>query len=100
MAKFNIVVPHALPQGEALRRVQGEIESLKVQFGDKVGDLRDFWREDTYLFEGVTMGVSVSGVILVKPSQIEIAATLPWLAMPFKGRIETVIGERLRTLLC
>jgi hypothetical protein len=61
---------------------------------------RDSWRNDTYLFEGVTMGVSVSGVILVKPSQIEIAANLPWLAMPFKGRIETVIGERLRTLLC
>jgi len=39
-------------------------------------------------------------VILVKPSQIEIAANLPWLAMPFKGRIETVIGERLRILLC
>ena len=100
MAKFNIVVPHALPQGEALRRVQGEIESLKVQFGDKVGDLRDSWRNDTYLFEGVIMGVSVSGVILVKPSQIEIATTLPWLAMPFKGQIETAIRERLRTLLC
>jgi predicted NBD/HSP70 family sugar kinase len=100
MAKFNVVVPHALAQGEALRRVQGEIESLKVQFGDKVSDLRDSWRNDTYLFEGVTMGVSVSGVILVKPSQIEIAGNLPWLAMPFKGRIETVIRERLRTLLC
>ena len=100
MAKFNMVFPNALPQSEALRRVQGEIESLKVQFGDTVGDLRDSWRNDTYLFEGMTMGVSVSGVILVKASQIEIAANLPWLAMPFKGRIETVIRERLRTLLC
>jgi len=41
----------------------------------------------------------VSGVVLVKPSQIEIAANLPWLAMPFKGRIEAVIRERLSSLL-
>ena len=54
MAKFSMVVPHTLPQGEALRRVQGEIESLKGQFGDKVGDLRESWRNDRYLFEGVT----------------------------------------------
>ena len=99
MAKFNMVVPHALPQGEALRRVQGEIESLKIEFGDKVGDLRDSWRNDTYLFEGVTKRFAVSGVILVKPSEIEIAANLPWLAVPFKGRIETVIRERLMSLL-
>ena len=92
-------VPHGLLQGEALRRVQGEIENLKREYSDQVGDLRDFWRDDTYLFEGVTHGFAVSGVILVKPSQIEIAANLPWLAVPFKGRIEAEIRERLRNLL-
>jgi hypothetical protein len=34
MAKFNMVVPHALPQGEALRRIRAEVETLKLQFGD------------------------------------------------------------------
>jgi predicted NBD/HSP70 family sugar kinase len=99
MAKFNMVVPHALPQGEALRRIRGEIENLKREYGERVGDLRDSWRDDTYLFEGLTHGFAVSGVVLVKPSQIEIAANLPWLAMPFKGRIEAVIRERLSSLL-
>jgi len=99
MAKFNMVIPHGLPQDEALRRIRDEVENLKREYGDKVGDLRDSWRDDTYLFEGVTNGFAVSGVILVKPSQIEIAANLPWLAVPFKGRIETVIRERLMSLL-
>ena len=99
MAKFNMMVPHALPQGEALRRIRSEIENLKREYGDKVGDLRDSWRDDTYLFEGVTHGCGGSGVILVKPSQIEIAANLPWLAVPFKGRIEAEIRERLGKLL-
>ena len=99
MAKFNRVVPHRLAQGEALRRIRGEIEDLRIEYGDKVGDLRDSWRDDTYLFEGVTHGFAVSGVMLVKPSQIEIAANLPWLAMPFRGRIEAEIRQRLRSLL-
>jgi len=99
MAKLSMVVPHTLPQGEALRRVQGEVENLKREYGDKVGDLRDSWRDDRYLFEGLTHGFAVSGVLLVKPSEIEIAANLPWLAVPFKGRIEAVIRERLTSLL-
>jgi hypothetical protein len=41
MAKFNMVVPHGLPQGEALRRIQGEVENLKREYGDKVGNFRD-----------------------------------------------------------
>ena len=88
-----------MPQGEALRRIQGEVENLKREYGDKVGNLRDSWRDDRYLFEGVTKRFAVSGVILVKASEIEIAANLPWLAVPFKGRIETVIRERLMSLL-
>lgn len=98
MAKFNMVVPHGLPQGEALRRIQGEVENLKREYGDKAGNLRDSWRDDRYLFEGVTKRFAVSGVILVKPSEIKIAANLPSLAVPFKGRIETVIRQRLMSL--
>ena len=47
MAKFNMVVPHGLPQGEALRRIQGEVENLKREYGDQVGNLRDSWRDDS-----------------------------------------------------
>jgi hypothetical protein len=55
------------------------VENLKRQYGDRVGSLRDSWNNDTYVFEGVARGFAVSRVILVKPSQIEIAANLPWL---------------------
>jgi hypothetical protein len=52
MAKFNMVVPHGLPQGEALRRIQGEVENLKREYGDQVGNLRDSCRDDRYLSKG------------------------------------------------
>ena len=93
MAKFNMVVPHGLTQSRLCDTFG--IDNLKIQFGDKVGDLRESWRDDTYLFEGVSQGFTVSGAMIVKPSQIEITANLPWLAVPFKGPIEAVIRERL-----
>ena|SRR5881396_3289251 len=99
MARFNIVVSHGLPQDDALRRVRGEIENLKRQYGDRISNLWDNWDNNTYAFEGVAKGFAISGVMMVKPSQIEIAGNLPWLVLPFKGRIETAIRERLSTLL-
>jgi len=99
MAKFDMVVPHTLPQGEALRRIQGEVESVKKQHGDKISGFRESWNSETYAFEGVAKGFTVSGVMTVKPSQVEITMTLPWLATPFRGRIETGIRERMHLLL-
>ena len=61
MAKLNRAVPHELPQGEALRRIRGEIEDLKREYGDKVGKLRGSWNNDTYVFDGMTQGVCSFG---------------------------------------
>jgi Putative polyhydroxyalkanoic acid system protein (PHA_gran_rgn) len=99
MAKFNMVVPHELPHGEALRRIRSEIENLKREYGDKITSFRESWSNNTYAFEGVGRGFTVPGAVTVGSSQIEIQAELPWLAIPFKGRIEAVIRERLISLL-
>ena len=72
MARFNIIVSHALPEGEALRRLHGEIENLKRQYGDKISNLRDSWNSETYGFEGMAMGFAVSGTMTVKPSHLEV----------------------------
>src|SRR6185503_11134792 len=93
MAKFNMAVPHGLPQGEALRRIQSEIESVKKQHCDKISGFREGWNNERYALEGVAKGFAISGVMTVKPSQVEITMTLPWLATPFKGRIEAGIRE-------
>jgi hypothetical protein len=99
MAKFNMVVLHRLAQSEALRRIQNEIEALKGQHDNKLTGLRDNWDNNMYAFQGSAMGFSASGVMMVKPFQVEIDADLPWLATFIKGRIETVIRERLTVLL-
>jgi hypothetical protein len=99
MAKFNMTVPHALTQEEALRRVRGEIENLKRQYGDKIGNLWDNWDNNTYTLQGSALGFAVSGTVRVMSLQIEIDGDLPLLATPFKRRIDAEIRERLTRLL-
>ena len=82
-----------------MRRIRGEIENLKIEYGDKITGFRESWSHNTYAFEGVGRGITVPGSVTVGPSQVEIQAELPWLAIPFKGRIEAVIRERLKTVL-
>jgi hypothetical protein len=99
MAKFSIVVAHGLVQGEALRRIRNEIENIKRQHGDKISGFRENWNNEKYAFAGTAKGFTVSGVMTVNPSQVEIVMNLPWLAIPFKGRIEADIREQLSVLL-
>ena len=99
MAKFNMVVWHALSQDEALWRVRSEIENLKRQYGDRISNLWDNWNNNTYAFGGLAKGFTVSGVMMVKPFQVEIHADFRWLVMRFKRWIEATIRERLRKLL-
>src|SRR5436309_9259050 len=99
MAKFNLVVAHELRQGEAIRRVRAEIESLKKQYGNRIANLRESWDCDTYAFQATAMGVTASGTMAVKPSHVEIDADLPWYAMLLKNRVGAAIQERLRNLL-
>ncbi len=95
MAKFNMVVPHGLTQGEALRRIVGDIEVLKKQYGNMVSGLRESWNDNTYEFEGMAIAFRVPGAVAVRPSMVKVQAELPWQAMLFKGRIESEIRKRL-----
>jgi hypothetical protein len=98
MVRFNIVVPHRLSRAEALRHIQNEIEALKGPYGDKITGLQDNWNSNSYVFREA-MGFAVLAAERVIPLQLELDGELPWLALPFKGKIEATIRERLRTIL-
>jgi hypothetical protein len=45
------------------------------------------------------MKFNVSGVLMVSPSQIELAGNIPFPVLPFKGKIESTIRDQAKTLL-
>jgi hypothetical protein len=99
MAKFNMAVPHKLSQDEALRRIKALLGEVKMQFSDKISDLREEWDGNTGKFSFSAMGFSVSGTLTVNPSGVELSGNLPFAAALFKRKIQSTIRERAETLL-
>lgn len=99
MAKLNMAVSHRLSQDEALKRIKTLLGEVKTQFADKISDLREEWNGNTGKFSFSAMGFSVSGILTVNLSKVELSGNLPFAASFFKGKIESTLRERAETLL-
>ena len=99
MPKLNISVQHKLPQDEALKRIKKALPDLKTDLANYFSDLHEDWDGNTCEFRLKVLGFPVSGTMNAKPSEVEISGNLPFVALPFKGKIESTIRERLKQLL-
>lgn len=99
MPGFHVSVAHNLTQEEAVRRMQNLLRDVKAEFADKIGDLREVWDGHIGTFRFSAMGMPVDGILTVNPEQVDIAGNLPFAAMFFRERIESLIRERAEALL-
>ena len=99
MPKLNMTVSHNLTQDEAVERIRNLLNDVKTEFAEKVSDLNEDWNGNTGRFSFKAMGFPVSGTLMVKPGTVEISGNLPFAALLFKSKIETVIKDRAKTLL-
>ena len=99
MPNLDMKFAHQLSQDEALKRSRDLFEQIKNEFADQVSDLREEWVENTCQFSFSAKGFSVSGTLIVNPSEVELSCDLPWVVALFKGKIESMIQERAESLL-
>lgn len=99
MPGINISVPHELSQDEALSRVKRLLGQVEAQFSDKISELQESWVGYVGTFSFSAMGFPVSGTFTVTASEVILQSTLPFAALPFKGKIESTIRERAAILL-
>jgi hypothetical protein len=99
MPSMTITVPHQLSQDEAMRRIQNLLSEVKRDHGDRVSDLTETWSANHGEFSFKAMGFSLSGRIDVKPDEVVMKGNYPLAAMPFRGRIESMVRERAEKLL-
>lgn len=99
MPKFNVRVPHSLPQADAKQRLDGFAKVISEKLQDQVSDLEQSWEGDTLRFRFKTYGIPLSGGIKVEDKQLVVDGELPITAMMFKGKIESSIYGHLAELL-
>lgn len=95
-----MTINHGLTQEDALVRIKGLLEDLKVQFADMITDLNEEWNGSSSKFRFKAKGMAISGTLAVEDSAVRISSEeLPFLVSLAKPRIEKMIRERANTLL-
>jgi hypothetical protein len=99
MPKMTINVPHRLSEEEALTRIKTLLGDLKQRHGDHITEVKEVWQGNRADFSFKAMGFSTAGTLSVTPTEAELSGSLPFAALPFKGRIEGEIRKRAEELL-
>ena len=99
MPAFNMSVPHNLLPEEAMRRIKNVIRELQNQYSDKISNVQESWTGNSGNFSFDVMGFSLSGTLDVTPKTVELDGKIPMSAMLFKGKIESLIREKMSELL-
>ena len=99
MRSFNLDIPHKLSQQEALSRIKNLFTILRLEQKDKISGVKESWQNETVTFQFTAMGFTVSGMLTVHPSNIELNAKVPFTVFLFRNKIRKVIREKAVELL-
>lgn len=99
MPKMNVTVPHQLGTEEAMRRIQNLLTDMKRDHADQISDLQENWTDHGGTFSLKAMGFSLKGSMDVTPDSVSVEGDLPFAAVPFRGKIESMLKERAAELL-
>jgi predicted metal-dependent hydrolase len=95
---MRIAVPHHMTREDARRRVDQRLGSLLGQFGHHAEEMEHEWQGDTLRFKGKAKGLKVEGTVEVTNAEVIVNAKLPFIAMPFEGRIREALEKEAGTM--
>lgn len=99
MPSITVSVAHNLTRQQAAERLKNMAEQLKKQYGNMVQNLKETWSGEAGNFSFTVMGFDVSGMINVEDHEVNMDGQIPFAALAFKGRIESVLREKMTELL-
>ena len=99
MPSFNVEVPNSLPREQAVKNLKHFLSKVREHFKDQVSEMQESWVDDVLNFSFKSYGFTIAGKLTVDDQKAKIDGTLPFAAVPFKGRIEQTIRENLQKAL-
>jgi hypothetical protein len=99
MPTLDLSVPHHLTKDDALSRIKKFSESMKTKYSGQVEDFHDEWQGYRGSFNLKIMGFALSGEIEATDSEVNFTARYPFMAAPFKSRVEEKLREIAENLL-
>jgi len=72
---------------------------IAADFAGTAGPIRSGWSADIASFSITALGFPVAGTTIVDDSAVVVTYTIPLVALPVAGRVDTLLRTRLRTCL-
>lgn len=99
MPSFQVQVPHQLGKDAAIERLKHFADRVAAQYKDQVSRLESNWSGDKLNFNITAYGFTFSGTVTVADTDAVLNGTLPFAALPFRGRIESGFAAELKKAL-
>lgn len=99
MAAIRTEVPHDLEVDVARQRVDRLLNEIRQQYPDMVTDLRGEWSENVLNVSFRAYGFDIVSNVHVHERRVAVIGTIPLAALPFKGKIQRTIVDKLTELL-
>ena len=99
MPSFQVKTPHALGREAAVERLKHFADKVAKHYKDQVSRLESKWDENKLNFSLTVYGFSFGGVITVSDAEAVMEGTMPFAALPFRGRIETGFADEMKKAL-
>lgn len=99
MPAFKTEVPHSLSQEDARERVDQMKDSIHEQYPGLVSDLSSEWNENTLSLQFSVYGFKIKSALEVQVQCVIVNGNIPLAALPFKGKVQQTIGDKLSELL-
>jgi hypothetical protein len=101
MPTLSLCVPHRLSQTEAFQRIRSRVDLLVAEYQSYIARRQIEWRPESHevRFSGSAAGLELSGLLTVRPAEVELHLKLPLAAWLFKSKVEQVIRQHLEAAL-
>jgi hypothetical protein len=96
---FQVKVPHTLGKETAVTRLKDFAQHVAAQYKDSVSRLESNWNENRLTFNITAYGFNFHGTVTVNEDEAALDGTLPFAALPFRGRIESGFASELKKAL-
>jgi hypothetical protein len=99
LPSFQVKTLHTLGREAAIERLKHFAEKVATHYKDQVSRLESKWDDNKLNFSLSVYGFSFGGVITVTENEAALDGTMPFAALPFRGRIEAGFADEMKKAL-
>lgn len=99
MPQISVSVEHKLNRHVAKVLAEEGIRQGIAEHGTKVDNLTIAWDGETAQWSFRVYGQTISGTVTIDDEAVAVVGKIPFIALPYRGRIETGIRDHLSKAL-